>query len=69
MTKRCHQCRGKLGLGVRFRNLWNGRSWLHLRFCSSLCETTHELELRNARVQNRWFRYLAGEPTRTSAGP
>jgi len=25
--KRCAQCHGKLGLGVRSRNLWNGRWW------------------------------------------
>jgi len=33
--KRCGQCRGKLGLSVRARNLWNGRWWLRVRFCST----------------------------------
>src|SRR5262249_20242985 len=32
--KRCAQCHGRLGLGVRSRNLWNGRWWAHARFCS-----------------------------------
>jgi hypothetical protein len=31
--KRCALCHGKLGLGVRYRNLWNGRWWVHTRFC------------------------------------
>ncbi len=30
--KRCAQCHGKLGLGIRARNVWNGRWWLHVRF-------------------------------------
>ena len=32
--KRCAQCHRKLGLGVRSRNLWNGRWRVHTRFCS-----------------------------------
>ena len=37
--KSCAQCNGKLGLGVRARNLWNGRWWIiHVRFCSTHCE-------------------------------
>jgi hypothetical protein len=44
--KRCAQCHGKLGLGVRFRNLWNGRWWSHVRYCSTHCEALHELERR-----------------------
>src|SRR5215475_6048201 len=35
--KRCAQCHGKLGLGVRSRNLWNGRWWNHVRYCSTHC--------------------------------
>src|SRR5262249_47309772 len=31
-TERCALCRGKLGLGTRFRNIWNGRWWVHIRF-------------------------------------
>src|SRR5215510_2970089 len=27
--KRCAQCHGKLGLGLRSRSLWNGRWWIH----------------------------------------
>src|SRR5262249_6474779 len=44
--KRCAQCRGQLGLGVRSRNLWNGRWWIHVRYCSTYCEALHELERR-----------------------
>jgi hypothetical protein len=33
--KRCAQCEGKLGLGVRARNLWNGLWWAHVHFCST----------------------------------
>jgi hypothetical protein len=42
--KRCAQCHGKLGLGVRSRNLWNRWWWVHVRFCSSRCEALYELE-------------------------
>jgi hypothetical protein len=44
--KRCAQCHGKLGLGVRSRNLWDGRLWIHVRYCSTHCEALHELERR-----------------------
>src|SRR5215510_6471791 len=37
--KTCAQCHGKLGLGVRSRNLWNGLWWVHVLFCSTHCET------------------------------
>jgi len=46
--KRCAQCQGKLGLGVRSRNLWNGRWWVHVRFCSTHCEALYELERYDA---------------------
>jgi hypothetical protein len=29
--KRCAQCHGKLGLGVRARKVWNGRWWVQRR--------------------------------------
>ena len=32
--KRCALCHGRLGLGARFRNIWNGRWWVHVRLCS-----------------------------------
>jgi hypothetical protein len=44
--KRCAFCGGRLGLGVRFRNRWNGTWWQHLRFCSAFCEANDELERR-----------------------
>lgn len=59
--KLCSQCGSRLGLGLRFRNLWNGFGWLHLRFCSALCEEDYELERRNLNRQERWFSYL-GSP-------
>lgn len=56
MTKhRCIECGGKLGLGVRFRNLWNGITWRHLRFCSAYCEAQNELFRRTASRRDRWF--------------
>jgi hypothetical protein len=51
--QRCAQCRGKLGLGVRSRNLWNGRWWIHVRFCSTHCEALHELERYDAKSERR----------------
>ena len=49
--KRCAQCQGKLGLGVRSRKMWNGRWWVHMRYCSVHCEALHELERYNARAE------------------
>src|SRR6516164_8202316 len=57
--KRCAQCHGKLGLGVRSRNVWNGRWWAHTRFCSAHCEGKYELERYNANAkQHRWYTFL-----------
>jgi hypothetical protein len=54
--KKCAQCHGKLGLGIRCRNLWNGRWWAHTRFCSARCEGNYELERYNANAkQHRWY--------------
>jgi hypothetical protein len=33
--KKCAQCHGKLGLGARSRNVWNGRWWVHVVYCST----------------------------------
>src|SRR5262245_61298383 len=41
----------KLGLGVRSRNVWNGRWWAHVVYCSTHCEALHELERYDARVK------------------
>jgi hypothetical protein len=49
--KTCAQCQGRLGLGVRSRNVWTGHWWAHLRFCSIRCEALHELQRREARAQ------------------
>ena len=51
--KRCAQCHGPLGLGVRSRNVWNGRWWDHVRYCSTHCEALHELERYKARSPAR----------------
>ncbi len=48
--KRCAQCHGKLGLGVRSRNLWSGRWWIPVRYCSTHCEARHELERRERQI-------------------
>jgi hypothetical protein len=57
--KRCAQCHEKLGLGVRFRNFWNGRWWVHLRFCSAHCEACYEMQRLNHRRRPRlWSRLL-----------
>ena len=48
--KRCAQCHGKLGLGVRSRKVWNGRWWVHVRYCSAHCEALHKLQRYNARA-------------------
>ena len=56
--KRCAQCHGKLGLGVRSRNLWNGRWWAHTRFCSARCEGKYELERSTLTLNN-----IAGTPS------
>jgi hypothetical protein len=56
--KRCAQCHGKLGLGVRFCNLWNGRWWVHVRFCSVRCESIYEVK-RNDAAKQRWHAFLA----------
>ena len=49
--KRCAQCHGKLGLGVRSRNVWNGRWWVHVLYCSTHCEALYELERYDARAK------------------
>jgi hypothetical protein len=64
--KRCAQCHGRLGLGVRFRNIWNGHWWVHLGFCSTQCERLYELYQSEASARDRWYSFLArgGPPLR-----
>jgi hypothetical protein len=57
--KRCALCHGRLGLGARFRNIWNGRWWAHVRFCSVRCEGIYEVR-RNEGAKHRWHTFLAG---------
>jgi hypothetical protein len=56
--KICAQCHGKLGLGVRARNIWDGRWWVHVRFCSTHCEALYELERYDANAKRRSERTL-----------
>src|SRR5215813_1313979 len=56
--KRCALCHGRLGLGARFRNVWNGRWWVHVRFCSVRCEGIYEVR-RNEAAKHRWHTFLA----------
>ena len=56
--ERCVLCHGKLGLGTRFRNIWNGRWWVHIRFCSARCEGIYEVKQNDAAKQ-RWHAFLA----------
>jgi len=58
LMKRCARCNRKLGLGVRARNLWNGRWWVHVRFCSTRCEVLYEAEQCDANAR-RWRTFLA----------
>jgi hypothetical protein len=56
--ERCALCHGKLGLGTRFGNIWNGRWWIHVRFCSVRCESIYEAKRHDAAKQ-RWHAFLA----------
>jgi hypothetical protein len=62
--KRCALCHGKLGLGVRFRNIWNGAWWVHVRFCSVRCEATYQDTQTNA-ATHRWHATLADGTSRS----
>src|SRR6516164_3015757 len=62
--KRCALCHGKLGLSARFRNIWNGRWWVHVRFCSVRCEVIYEVT-RNDAAKHRWHAFLARGNSRT----
>ena len=46
--KRCPQCQGKLGLGLRSRKAWNGHWWVQVRYCSAHCEALHEVDRYDA---------------------
>ena len=50
--KTCVQCQGRLGLGVRSRNLWTGHWWVHVRFCSTYCEALHDSEQYEAKAKH-----------------
>jgi hypothetical protein len=51
--KTCARCDRAMGLGVRTRNFWNGRWWVHLRFCSAQCEASYQLDRRDAMNEAR----------------
>src|SRR5215813_2226869 len=56
--KRCALSHGRLELGTRFRNIWNGRWWVHVRVCSIRCEGIYEVR-RNEAAKHRWHTSLA----------
>jgi hypothetical protein len=60
-VKTCVQCNGKLGLGVRFRNSWSGRWWVHLHFCSVHCEKIYEVTRSEAKAKHRWYNFLGSD--------
>jgi hypothetical protein len=64
VMKRCALCHGRLGLGVRFRNIWNGHWWVHVRFCSVRCEGIYEVR-RNEAAKHRWHTFLAHSNSRS----
>jgi len=47
------QCLRSLVLGVRSRNMWNGRWWVRVRYCSTHCEALHELERYDSKAKRR----------------
>jgi hypothetical protein len=51
-------------LGARFRNIWNGRWWVHVRFCSVRCEGIYEVR-RNEAAKHRWHTFLAHSNSRS----
>jgi hypothetical protein len=63
-VKRCALCHGKLGLGARFRNIWNGTWWVHVRFCSVRCEAIYQ-DKQNDATKDRWHTFLAGDVSRS----
>jgi|tagenome__1003787_1003787.scaffolds.fasta_scaffold20871036_2 hypothetical protein len=67
IVKRCAHCQGKLGLGVRFRNLWNGSWWHHLRFCSRRCEDSFSIAPRRTPQWHAEHPVLARASERTTA--
>ena len=60
--KRRARCHEKLGLGVRSRNLWNGRWWVHVLYCSTHCDALNELERYNARAERGWHSIPRSSP-------
>ena len=63
-VKRCALCHGKLGLGARFRNIWNGTWWVHVRFCSARCEAIYQ-QKQNDATKDRWHVFHAGGVSRS----
>ena len=61
--KMCPMSR-KTWISVRSRNVWNGRWWVHVLYCSTHCEALHELE-RYARLPfdgSRIREFFGGQP-------
>jgi hypothetical protein len=64
--KTCALCHGKLGLGARFRTMWNGRWWTRVQFCSVRCEGIYRVKQNEAAAgTNRWHAFLARSNSRS----
>lgn len=62
-SNRCAQCGGRLGLGVLFKKYWGHWTWIHKRFCSSLCAHHYDTESHVAKQQGHWHAFLDGQPS------
>jgi hypothetical protein len=60
--KRCAICHKELGLAARFRNVWNGGSWVHIRFCSVLCKAIYQAKRSDAPRSLAYYSRRFAEP-------
>ena len=49
----------KAGIGVRYRNLWNGHWWAHTRFCSAHC-----MERYTSNAKHHWYAFVSAAARR-----
>jgi hypothetical protein len=61
IMKTCALCHGKLGLGTRFSNIWNGRWWAHVRLFGfdSLDKCLEAEEIMRADQESKFQRWRA----------
>jgi hypothetical protein len=65
--KRCGLCHRELGLGTRFRNIWNGRWWVHVQFCSVRCEAIYKVKRNDTAKERQHTSSLAASPARSTS--